>query len=83
MLGCNWLYWRELVNFHSAVTMFKIVNTGLPANICNKLTVLPDRKVHTTVARLKIVKSSFRWRTVEFWNNLPQDIINMDKPLHF
>ena len=79
MLGCNWLYLRELVTFHSAVTMFKIVNIGTPVNIRNKLTVSPDKRVCTTVARLKIVKSSFRWRSVEIWNDLPQHIINIDK----
>ena len=37
MIGCRWLYFRELVDYHSMVQMFKLVNIGTPTNLRNKI----------------------------------------------
>ena len=79
MESCNWLYFRELVLFHSAVLLFKIVNFNTPQNLRNKLTVIEDKKIQIKPPRLKCVQRSFTWRTVDFWNDLPQYIINSEK----
>ena len=63
MTGCGWLYFKELVSYHSAVQMFKIINFDTPVNLRNKLTVTQDRRVLITPGRVKISRDSFRWRT--------------------
>ena len=75
MTGCQWLYFRELVEFHSLVQMFKIVNLGTPVNLRKTLIIDNDKRITTSNGRLKIVKNSFRWRTVSSWNSLPAHLI--------
>ena len=79
MVGCGWLYFRELVDYHSLVQMFKLVNIGTPENLRNKLKILPNKKIEITPARLKIASKSFRWRTTKVWNDLPDNILNIVK----
>ena len=54
MEGCGWLYFSELVIYHSAVQMYKLVHLGTPVNLRNKLIILPDKRVDITPGRLKI-----------------------------
>ena len=79
MVGCGWLYFKELVSYHSAVQLFKIVNCGTPASLRNKLSIAPDKRIHISPGRLKIARNSFRWRTVSFFNELPNYIIDSVK----
>ena len=74
MESCNWLYFKEMVSYQSAVQLFKIINFNTPQNLRNKLTLLEDNKIQLAEARLKCVKKSFSWRTVCFWNDLPSEI---------
>ena len=76
MTECHWLYFRELVTFHSLVLMFKIVIFGKPVNVRQKLNIDTDRKISTSPGRLKITRDSFRWQTVLAWNQLPDHLIN-------
>ena len=39
MLGCGWLYFRELIKFHSLVLMFKIIKLKTPVNLWKRLNV--------------------------------------------
>ena len=61
MTGCGWMYFCELVDYHSMVQMFKLVNIGLPVNLRNKLEILPNKKIVIPPARLRISSKSFRW----------------------
>ena len=70
MEGCGWLYFRELVQYHSLVQMYKIINLGVPVNLRNKLNILPNKTIEFPPARLKISRRSFRWRTSQDWNDL-------------
>ena len=79
MEGCSWLYFRELVHFHSQVQMFKMINMGTPVNIKNKLNISTDKKIVISTARLKISARSFRWRTTQGWNELPDHLRLCDK----
>ena len=36
MEGCDWLYFCELVTYHSLLMMFKIVKFKTPVTLCNK-----------------------------------------------
>ena len=79
MERCGWLYFRELVDYHSLIQMFKLINIGKPVNLRNKLTILHDKRIELTPARLKISRSSFMWRTSRIWNEQPDYILQLDK----
>ena len=79
MIGCSWLYFRELVDYHSIVQMFKLVNIGTPINLRNRIEILPDKKISIPPARLRISSKSFRWRTTQVWNDLPDHILLITK----
>ena len=69
----------KLVCFHSTVQMHKIVHLGTPANLRNEITILQDKKIKTIPGRLKIVRDSYRWRTVRAWNDLPSHLTDITK----
>ena len=77
--GCQWLYFRELVLFHSIVQMYKIVHIGSPATIRKKLTILPDKRIEIVPGRLKITRDSFKWRMSIAWNDLPDFLLDIQK----
>ena len=79
MTGCNWLYIKELIKFHSAVQVYKIINFEKPRNLRNKFTLDADNRISAPVGRLKMVRQSFRWRVTETWNSLPDTLINTPK----
>ena len=83
MERCGWLYFCELVRFHSLVQMYKIVNIGTPVNLRNKLTISPDKRIIFTPGRLKISRDSFKWRTAQAWNDLPDFLLELDKTTTF
>ena len=79
MERCGWLYFREMVDYHSLIQMFKTINIGKPVNLRKKLTILQDKRIELIPTRLKISRSSFKWRTSRIWNDLPDHILNLDK----
>ena len=79
MLECGWLYFRELVMYHSLVQLFKIVKLCKPVNLRNRLSVTQDGKIDLAPGRLKIARQSFLWRTVSDWNDLPETLISVTK----
>ena len=79
MTNCGWLYFQELVLFHLVVQLYKIVHLGTPVNLRRMLTVENDLKLTTTPGRLKIVRDSFRWRTICAWNELPSHLLHTPK----
>ena len=79
MEGCQWLYFNELVLYHSLLLMYKIIHIGKPANMRNKLTILPNMRVQIEPGRLKISRTSFKWRTAEAWNDLPDHLLEISK----
>ena len=79
MTECGWLYFKELVLFHSIVLLFKTVKTGKPVNLFTRLIVNPDGTLLLPPGRLKIVRDSYMWRTVSQWNILPEYLTSMTK----
>ena len=67
------------MNYHSLIQMFKIINIGKPVNLSKKFTTLQDKRIVIIPARLKISRSSFKWRTALTWNALPDYLLNLDK----
>ena len=74
MASCNWLSARELIVYHSLVSMWRVIALGIPAQINEHIAITEDRFLSTRPARLKIVKKSFKHRTIPCWNTLPEDI---------
>ena len=79
MIRCGWLYYKELVKFHSLVMMHKTVNIGSPHNLRSKLDIQPDKTIVSNPACLKITARSYRWRATQDWNDLPSHIRTLDK----
>ena len=71
MERCNWLTIKELIGYHSLVSMWSIVNRKIPEQVYDIIIINEDRTISTTKARLLIVSKGFRWRTVPKWNCLP------------
>ena len=74
MLGCNWLYVRELEMMQSLVTLWKTLKYGVPKAMRDKFEIDEDNLIMTRRARLQIVDSSYRCRVTKYWNNLPGEI---------
>ena len=79
MTGCKWLYFTELVDFHSLVQLFKIINIGTPTNLRKSFTILQNKRIDVTPARLSISSRSFVWRVTRAWNDLPDYLLQIDK----
>ena len=79
MEGCKWLYFEELVKFHSLVQMYKIINFEKPTHLWKKLTIEQDKRIKIQPGRLRISRDSFRWRTSREWNELPDDLLEVNK----
>ena len=75
MIGCGWLYFVELVRYHSLVQLFKTVKSNKPENLRKMLTVDQEGKIQLIPGRLKISRELYRWRTVREWNILPAYLI--------
>ena len=74
MVQCNWLNLEELIEYHSTIQMWKVVNWQCPQHMTSKIHVTPDSRIMTSIPRLKMTTNSFRWKTILYWNNLPDDL---------
>ena len=79
MEKCGWLYFRELIDYHSLLQMYKVINIGKPSNLRQQLNILPNKRIEIFPARLKISRRSYKWRTISVWNELPDYLLNLDK----
>ena len=76
MTACNWLNIWELGKFHSMITTWKLVYLNIPKNLADKITSDDNHNIGTSIPRLQNTKSSFRWKCIDDWNNLPQELKN-------
>ena len=79
MIGCNWLYFTELVNFHSLVQLYKIVKFETPTNLRSLFTVTQEGRIVHNPARLAISRNSWKWRVTQSWNTLPDYVLMSSK----
>ena len=68
MAEVNWLRVDEMMEFHSLLTLWKIL----------KFVIGDDWRISTSSPRLQITASAFRWRSRELWNRLPDNIRLLD-----
>ena len=74
METCGWMNVRELVLYHSLLTLWKFFNNQVPVQIADKFTWLEDRLIETTKPRLQTTSNYWRWRIIHDWNNLSIDM---------
>ena len=70
----NWLRVDEMMEFHSLLTLWKILRKQTPKYLAQKFIIGDDWRISTSSPRLQITASAFRWRSREMWNRLPDDI---------
>ena len=79
MTACKWLSIRELILYHSLVTMWKILKFKKPIQIFEKFEMIDENNIKTSIPRLKITDNYWRWRSARNWNNLPLTLKQTNK----
>ena len=70
----GWWSIREQIRIHSLVQLWKVLHLNKPATIRNKLRMDDEGEIHLPPPRLQFTLLGFTWRSVEYWNELPQEI---------
>ena len=74
MENCKWLTIRELVVYHTMVTLWKILRFKKPSQLFEKLVWIEDNKIETTNPRLQTTSMYWRWRSTVTWNELSSEL---------
>ena len=84
---CGWLSVHQLVVYHSVVLVFKIIRNESPRFLFSMFSAKYSYKTkqartgqikHTRDLDLGITKDSFRWRASGAYNELPQEIRDIE-----
>ena len=65
MVTCNWLYFEELINFHSILALWKLLKTNTPYHLSTKFSMNEELKASTTIGHIKLTRNAFRWKSVQ------------------
>ena len=71
MEACGWLSVKEMVEYHSTLTLWKIITFKVPCQLYDEFTIEHDGRISTEEARLKTTASYWRNRVTVSWNALP------------
>ena len=74
MEACKWMGIRELEEYHSLLTLWKILNHEVPETLFDKFQWVEDRKLTTNPPRLQTTDQYWRWRSIKYWNELPDPL---------
>ena len=75
-----WLTVRQLIAFHTLLTIFRIRTTGQPEYLANILLHENRRgKIIIKNSQLELYRRSFSYRGSVLWNKLPESLRNDDK----
>ena len=77
MIDCNWLYFSELVKFHSLLTLWKMLRWKQPHHLSRDFSLSDKNLVEMERGRLLITRRSFRHRSVSDWNGLNENLRSM------
>ena len=83
MQSCNWLTALELIQFHSLLSLWKIINKQSPFQLWNKLNIDDNMYIDLRMPRLMMSQLTFLWRSSQHWNNLPEDLRHNKSYLNF
>ena len=75
MEQCKWLYVSEMIDYHSLIMLWKIVNFNKPANMKTLFKLDENNLICTEKEpRLLINSTNFKFRTKEKWNLMSSDL---------
>ena len=72
MNRCGWLTIEEMTRYFSLVQMWKSCRLNVPIYFTGKVSLTEDDLVSTGQPRLQFTAGTYRWKSVEHWNNLPE-----------
>ena len=74
MKRCDWLDIKQLTEYYTLLQIFKTVKWGIPEAFNEKIQIADDGIISTRQPRLLLTTNSYRYKSVEFWNRLPDSI---------
>ena len=83
MEACKWMGVRELVEYHSLLTLWKVLNKEVPGQLFDKFHWIDDRRISTNVPRLQTTEHYWRWRSDDYWNMLSDTLRYSNSISHF
>ena len=83
MNECRWLDIINWTKYHSLLQIWKTVYWKIPEYMDENLIRLENNKLDTTAPRLLLTRISYRCKTVETWNELPENLRSEDKLSNF
>ena len=72
--NCKWLNIAELTEYQSLCQAWKTVRWNLPRHFKDRMILTDDQRIETNEPRLLITAQSYRWKTVGYWNALPENL---------
>ena len=74
MNRCNWLFASELSKYHTLMALWRTINDKQENYFSEKIRKTGNFLLETTNPRLKTTEKSFRWRSIQLWNNLSYSV---------
>ena len=71
---CGWLSVREMVNYHSNLVLWKVLHHQTPRQLREKFHLTEDWKVSTSLPRLQVTSTYWRWRVCHSWNEMSEEV---------
>ena len=76
MKECGWMNVRQLTEYHSVLQFWKTVNWRIPVYMSERIVIRQDRTVSIALPRLLLTTNSYRVKSAEYWNALPEFLRN-------
>ena len=76
MANCNWMFATELANYHTLLTLWRIMYDEQMNYFDNKINLTNGNILETMAPRLNMTTTYFRWRAVWAWNSLDEEMRN-------
>ena len=73
MEKCKWFNIQELINYHSIIAIWKILKTGKPEHLRDRIKLDNDGLMMDRNPRLQTTGLGLLWRGQHLWNSIPQE----------
>ena len=83
MERCGWLTVRELIKYHTVLTLWKVLWFRIPLQLHKRVNLDADFIVHMQEPRLQTCKLGFLWRATSNWNSLSLETRSMKSTFVF
>ena len=74
MREMNWLSIKEMIEMQTTIMVWKVVRTGKPEYLAEKMKLVDNNSLRTETMRLKTTADSFRHRGIRHWNALDDSL---------